>query len=470
MSVTLKQVVWSRIGAITSEDYNDFTSLRVSPYAAITYSTPSVYKRWSVFYPPFRSQLAETVDLPGNLTNKTKCLPLELQNFGNNDFAYRTNDGIYVNIDGQNYTFSQQTNNEIIYGFDATTNRHIAFCARSQGQTSQGVSYNENYISWGQLIGYDINIGFSFQKKYTTYNIDFTGECSLSRNGAYCVVFGIYNSEKAIAVFKGDSGSGAVRVGANFTLPDSTLYSVKINNSGTRVVAIGLTTIRTYDLIAGSWSQVGATINFLPLSEIPKISLSEDGTILIHRNSFFLDTFSWGGNWEKLNRIEIPSPNSNYEVDGDISEGAEYLVFNIWSEPSAQAVEVYKSTISEVTYYAPEIIAGQEFNVIGKVNFSETPSVLADDLNREITEWSAIGLPQGLSINVATGLISGLATAEGSFTATITARGPGGTSTKTITLLVSFIFKYGTSVATVYAGTTPATAVYYGSQMLWSSV
>jgi hypothetical protein len=462
MSVTLKQVVWSRLGAISASDFEEFNSLRVSSFADLTYSTPFIYKSWYFSQPTFTSQLQQTVNLPG--ATFVKCLRI-----GYGNYAYRIQAGIYISVSGQLYTFTASTTNDLVYGFDATSGMYLAYSAHAQGQTL-GVLYNYKYIKWGQISS-GSPTQFISSKTYDNFDIGFAGDCSLSRNGLYCVVYGDYNSQKTISVFQGVSGSGAVRVGANITLPDSTLYSVKINNSGTRVVAMGLNTIRTYDLISGAWTQVGSTINFLQPQSQSEISLSADGTILIHRNSFYVDTFSWGEKWEKLNRIEIPPPSGfTYSgEEGDISSGAEYLAFDIWPTPSSKAVEVYKSTISEVTYYAPEIIAGQNFSLTANANFSGTPSVLADGLNRQITAWSASGLPEGLSINAVTGLISGLATAEGTFTATITASGIGGTSTETISLLVSSAFNYGAPrVAAVYAGTTEAQAVYYGPQLLWN--
>jgi hypothetical protein len=464
MSVTLKQVVWSRLGAISASDFEQFNSLRVSSSRNLTYSTAVIYKRWFFSQPTFTSQLQQTVNSSG--ATFVKCLEI-----GDGNYAYRLHAGIYISVSGQLYTFTASTNNNLVYGFDATSDMYLAYSAHAQGQTSQAVSYNYKYINWGQISSGSPTQFFS-SKTYNNSNIDFAGDCSLSRNGSYCVVFGNFNSQKTITVFQGVSGSGAVRVGANITLPDSTLYSVKINNSGTRVVAMGLNTIRTYDLISGAWTQVGSTINFLQPQTQSEISLSADGTILIHRNSFYVDTFSWGEKWEKLNRIEIPPPSgftAYFGEEGDISAGAEYLAFDIWPTPSSKAVEVYKSTISEVTYYAPEIIAGQNFSLTANANFSGTPSVLADGLNRQITAWSASGLPEGLSINASTGLISGLATTEGPFTVTITASGIGGTSTETISLLVSSAFNYGAPrVAAVYAGTTAAQAVYYGPQLLWN--
>ena len=53
-------------------------------------------------------------------------------------------------------------------------------------------------------------------------------------------------------------------------------------------------------------------------------------------------------------------------------------------------------------------------------------------------EWSATGLPAGLSINKDTGVISGTPTVEpGTYTATITVTTNYGTDTKDITIIVA---------------------------------
>lgn len=96
---------------------------------------------------------------------------------------------------------------------------------------------------------------------------------------------------------------------------------------------------------------------------------------------------------------------------------------------------------------------------------------ITDSSNRPITSWSATGLPPGLSIDATTGELVGAPTAEGDFTATITATGPGGASTQTISFAVvnTFpIFLGSTRVAAIYAGAAEAKAVFYGPQLLWN--
>ena len=91
---------------------------------------------------------------------------------------------------------------------------------------------------------------------------------------------------------------------------------------------------------------------------------------------------------------------------------------------------------------APIITSGQSFT--GKVGnaFSGTIS-LTDAVDRPATSWSATGLPDGLSMTASTGAITGTPTAKGSFTASITATGSGGTSPATD---VSFSISEGTPI------------------------
>jgi PKD repeat protein len=90
----------------------------------------------------------------------------------------------------------------------------------------------------------------------------------------------------------------------------------------------------------------------------------------------------------------------------------------------------------------PIITSGQTGS--GKVGeaFSKTFS-LTDSTNRPVTSWAATGLPAWASLNASTGAITGTPTAMGSFSASLTATGEGGTSQITS---VTFSIAAGTPI------------------------
>lgn len=85
---------------------------------------------------------------------------------------------------------------------------------------------------------------------------------------------------------------------------------------------------------------------------------------------------------------------------------------------------------------APIITAGQTFTGRFGEAFSETLA-LTDSENRPVTGWSATGLPAWASISATTGAITGTPLSSASTTVSVTATGPGGTSTSNVTIVIA---------------------------------
>ena len=93
------------------------------------------------------------------------------------------------------------------------------------------------------------------------------------------------------------------------------------------------------------------------------------------------------------------------------------------------------SFIIEAPYSAPIITAGQTFT--GKVGsaFSATPAI-TDAIERPVTSWAGTALPSWATINATTGQITGTPSAIGAFNFELTATGPGGVSTGSISVTI----------------------------------
>lgn len=90
----------------------------------------------------------------------------------------------------------------------------------------------------------------------------------------------------------------------------------------------------------------------------------------------------------------------------------------------------------------PIITSGQTFT--GNVGNAFSASVSLSG-SQPATAWAATGIPSGLSINTSTGAITGTPTTKGSFTASVTATGSGGTSPA---VSVSFTIAEGAPIIT----------------------
>ena len=93
------------------------------------------------------------------------------------------------------------------------------------------------------------------------------------------------------------------------------------------------------------------------------------------------------------------------------------------------------SFIIDAPYSAPIITAGQTFT--GKVGsaFSATPAI-TDAIERPVTSWAGTALPSWATINATTGQITGTPSAIGAFNFELTATGPGGVSTGSISVTI----------------------------------
>jgi hypothetical protein len=163
-------------------------------------------------------------------------------------------------------------------------------------------------------------------------------------------------------------------------------------------------------------------------------------------NSYFLalkndgSIVGWGGSYTYGANASASAPNFTTSIGFSIAEGV------------------------------PIITAGQTASGTVGTAFSKTFS-LTDSANRPVTSWAATGLPDGLIINSTTGQITGSATTAVTYETTLTATGPGGTDSESVSMLISAAIPFflgSLKTKAVYAGTTEAKAVYYGPQLLWN--
>jgi hypothetical protein len=188
-------------------------------------------------------------------------------------------------------------------------------------------------------------------------------------------------------------------------------------------------------------------------------AISYDGTLIAFSNSVY-DISS--GVW-----TEIP-------IEGvDQSPNFPYASF---ANNFQKTILATGDTTQTATFYdllvVPTPVEGQVFSGKWGVPLSVTPELV----DGPSIFWQASGLPPGLVINSSTGEVSGTPTQSGTFISTIT---PSSEDTSdswrwgisgTITFIIADkdrLFVGSLLGSSVYAGSTPATSVYYGAQKLW---
>ena len=474
MSVTRTEVGWTLLGEIPTGQ-QALNSLRILTLSSndsgvISYTSNNNYK---VFYfslsgSSLASNNSKTYTIP--FSGSTTAFPIG--GYGQNFawfFSGKINRYDHPNL----YTIEQETTGNpqlSLHGFDAIErdNGAVGYLAYSM-QEIGGIfeyNYNNSLLIWGRPSDAELS-------PRTSVNVGFTGNVRLSRNGLICCVFGDYNSVKTIRVYSGEftnaNSTSAVKLGGDIVVPGNSLSDVRINNTGTRLLATTLTLIYYYELVASQWVLQSTVAIPLEANEfLQGISINADSSILIASSNTVLYTYTLsGGAWFLVAQMGASISNTFYGAQIDIAQNSVFLA----AANGQTGTNIYRSTITEVTYDAPVITPGQSFTLAETNAFSGALAMLNDGLNRQVTSWSATGLPTGLSINATTGQITGTPTAKGQFTASITASNPDGSDTESVTFSVvdNFPLYAGATRATaVYAGATAAKAIYYGPSLLWN--
>ena len=135
------------------------------------------------------------------------------------------------------------------------------------------------------------------------------------------------------------------------------------------------------------------------------------------------------------------SINSSGQITGTPTAAGEFTAFisplgTGFTSPGSLNNVDYESVVFRVAFGAPIITAGKTLSGAVGTAFSHTPA-LTDSANRPVTSWAATGLPSWATLNASTGQITGTPTTLASTTITLTATGPGGEDSETVTISIA---------------------------------
>ena len=117
-------------------------------------------------------------------------------------------------------------------------------------------------------------------------------------------------------------------------------------------------------------------------------------------------------------------------VNGYPSQAGEFTAFLTATGPAGSSTE---SVTFSIAIGAPLISGNQIFSGQIGVNFNETVTA-ENTANQPVTSWSASGLPSWANFNTTTAVISGVPTSDANTIVTLTATGPGGSSSREVTV------------------------------------
>jgi len=249
----------------------------------------------------------------------------------------------------------------------------------------------------------------------------------------------------------------------NVTLESSGVFTVFETGSPTYIGNFGVTASFTlngtdsinYNLIQPNTSGLTASITPKALTISNPIAYNKvyDGTTVAVVSGTLVGVIS--------TTSDVVTLNGSYGTFASSGVGTNIVVTPTWVIDG----DTYNYTLIQPTNILTANITSPgsptiTSTVVASANYGATSTSYSITTNINATSYSASGLPNGLSINTATGQISGTPTAAGTFNVTLGATGVGGTGYATLVYTITPItltVSGATANNKAYDGTTTAT-------------
>lgn len=339
---------WQKIGSIATPSQAGvlrFTSTNDS-VGNISFSNEyyrgGYYRDFGFFYNQNTGTFNSTTDYSQTISELLSAFPISYS--GNLAYRIQTPSTIFVKYLGTTYTL----HTGVVGGVDANPELFIAYSFSGSGGSGKYLGYGKFFDSISQP---------GFGDLGSVIDTGLLGPTSISRNGLFATVAGVPSGGISINTIKVYTTSNGlppsqtyfttIQAGNTITIPGTANISeVKINNSGTRLVAYTFSNIYTYELISGSWVERNSIASPASYSGTG-ISLSSAGDILVTRGNSVAVSYSWdsGSNsWQLADETNIFFPVEFPVYVGskiDISGDAKYMAVDMWPTTNSTAIEIY---------------------------------------------------------------------------------------------------------------------------------